>query len=65
MAPDRPWARGVFWGIVAFALCVLLVDLRRPRDVLLALVASVALVPALDVLLPGRGRVVQTGEGSG
>jgi len=37
MAADRPWVRGVLYGIAGLVLLVLFVDLRRPRDVLLAL----------------------------
>ena len=37
MAADRPWLRNVAYGICVFVLLLLFVDLRRPRDVLLAL----------------------------
>ncbi len=37
MAQERPWARGVLLGIGLLVLTVLLVDLRRPADVLMAL----------------------------
>ena len=38
MAADRPWVRSVLLGIAGLVLLVLFIDLRRPRDVLLALV---------------------------
>ncbi len=37
MASDRPWMRPVAYGIGLFVLCILIIDLRRLRDVVLAM----------------------------